>query len=201
MSALADRLAAIETRLARLERLLAPGYAEGASKDAPDSQPPSRAVDAPTPPAASRRVQVERRPAAARRAPEPDVHTTHWMAVAASFAFLLGAVYFIKLVYDTGWLTPGRQVGIALLTGIGLIAGGLAFARSDRAYAAYLPALGVVVLYLALYAGHLGYGLLGLGVALVGSGAITLAALGLGRAFDRVPTHSSRSAVPTRSRC
>jgi hypothetical protein len=92
---------------------------------------------------------------AAPRDPAEAVSATQLMAWAAGFALLLAAVYFLKLVYDVGWLTPERQIILATLAGLALIAGGLLFARIDRAYAAYLPALGLIILYLAAYTAHL----------------------------------------------
>jgi uncharacterized membrane protein len=106
------------------------------------------------------------------------------MGWAASLAFILAATYFVKLVYDAGWLTPERQIGLAALSGLGLIALGLAIARVDRAYAAYLPAVGIVVLYLSIYAGHTFYHFFGLYPAMAGVAAITFAAIWLGRRFD-----------------
>jgi uncharacterized membrane protein len=188
MSVLGDRLDGIESRLVRIERALA--QRAGAEPVTPQPPPPSAAEPGPAPeplaaPRAPDRVPPPAgpRPGAAPRAQDATAGATQWMAVAASAAFLLGAVYFVKLVYDTGWLTPERQAGIAFLSGAALIGAGLWFARTDRAYASYLPAVGVVVLYLAVYAGHFGYGLFGIEVALVGIGGTTLAALALGRVF------------------
>jgi hypothetical protein len=54
----------------------------------------------------------------ARAAPRESaeaVSATQLMAWAAGFALLLAAVYFLKLVYDVGWLTPERQIILATL--------------------------------------------------------------------------------------
>src|SRR5579862_5912786 len=96
-------------------------------------------------------------PRAHARGPAEAVSATQLMAWGAGFALLLAAVYFLKLVYDVGWLTPERQIILATLAGLALISGGLLFARIDRAYAAYLPALGLIILYLAAYTAHLYY--------------------------------------------
>jgi uncharacterized membrane protein len=109
---------------------------------------------------------------------------TQLMAWSAGFALLLAAVYFLKLVYDVGWLTPERQLGLATLAGVGLIAAGIVFARVDRAYAAFLPALGLVILYLSGYTGHLYYHLLSSQEAIAAISAITLVGIWLGRRFD-----------------
>src|SRR5580692_4713580 len=57
------------------------------------------------------------------REPSEAVSATQLMAWAAGFALLLAAVYFLKLVYDVGCLTPERQIILATLAGFALIAG------------------------------------------------------------------------------
>ena len=122
---------------------------------------------------------------AAPREPAEAVSATQLMAWAAGFALLLAAVYFLKLVYDVGWLTPERQIILATLAGFALIAGGLLFARIDRAYAAYLPALGLIILYLAAYTAHLYYHLWSGQAAISAVSAVTLIGVWLGRRFDQ----------------
>ena len=122
---------------------------------------------------------------AAPREPAEAVSATQLMAWAAGFALLLAAVYILKLVYDVGWLTPERQITLATLAGLALIAGGLVFARVDRAYAAYLPALGLIILYLAAYSAHLYYHLWSGQVALSAVSAVTLIGIWLARRFDQ----------------
>ena len=170
------RFEAIEARLRRIEAALGldDARAGAAGTDvAPAVEAARGAAD----------VARSQAPAPARRAPtaSPRLDPTRLMAWGASFAFILAAGYFVKLVYDAGWLTPARQVGLAALAGIGLIGGGLAFARVDRSYAAHLPAVGTVVLYLAVFSGHVFYGFFGLMTALAAVAAITLTAIWLGR--------------------
>lgn len=74
---------------------------------------------------------------------------------------VLAAAYLIKLAVDTGWLTPLRQLALAVLGAGSLIATGLALRRNDRGYAGLLPAAGMVILFLTLYAAHLHYHLIG----------------------------------------
>ena len=85
--------------------------------------------------------------------------------------------------FEHGWLTPPRQLTIATAFGLGLVTGGTWFSGRDRLYAAYLPAVGVGVLYLTVYAGHLLYGLLPTTVAFVGCGR------------DQPPRHRARASV------
>lgn len=106
------------------------------------------------------------------------------MASGAGIAFVLAAVYFLKLVYDRGWLTPERQLVIALLAGVGLIVAGVRLARQDRRLAAYLPAAGTVILYLTVYAAHVYYRMVGPEVVLAGVAAVTLTAVWLHRTFQ-----------------
>ncbi len=161
-----ERLARIEARLSAIEARL----------PVPET-PGTAAVEA-------RTAVAEPAPPSPPSAKGWSVSVTGVMASGAGVAFVLAAVYFLKLVYDFGWLTPERQVGLALLGGIGLIAGGLSLARQDRDYAAYLPAFGVVILYLTVYAADLYYAMIGPGMVVAGVGATTLAAVWLQRHFN-----------------
>lgn len=110
--------------------------------------------------------------------------TSGLMALGAGSAFVLAAIYFIKLVFDSGWLTPPIQIGLAISSAIGLIFAGLWMAEEDRDYAAVLPAAGVVILYLSLYAAHAYYGLIPPLFLMFGVGATTFGSIWLQRKFD-----------------
>ncbi|MCR9092738.1 MAG: DUF2339 domain-containing protein [bacterium] len=168
------RLEAIEARLARIEAALG-------LHDAEEGAASASATTSATATSADDGRAARREPARRPRPSGPRLDPTQLMAWGASFAFILAAGYFVKLVYDAGWLTPERQIGLAGLCGIALIGGGLAFARVDRSYAAYLPAVGTVVLYLAVFSGHVFYDFFGLMTALAAVAAITLTAIWLGR--------------------
>lgn len=117
--------------------------------------------------------------------PPRPVSTTQLMAWAAGCALLLAAIYFLKLVYDVGWLTPERQLLLASMAGFSLIGIGVFFARIDRQYAAYLPAVGLVVLFLTVYTAHLYYHLWNSEAAIAATSAITALGIWLGRRFDQ----------------
>lgn len=157
-----DRITALEERLARIEARLGP------------SEP------------AAPRPETPRRPARPlpRRRTGPDIGATQLMAWAASLAFILAATYFVKLVYDSGWLTPERQVGLAFIGGLALIGAGLLLGELDRKYAAYLPAAGVSILYLALYAGQMVYDLFEPGFVYGAVAVVTFTAIWLGFHFE-----------------
>lgn len=168
--ALEARLAQIEARLARIEQQLAPVAAR--------PPPPAQSPPAQSPPAAA--PATRRPPAAARERTTGTV-----MAWGAALSFVLAAIYFIKLVYASGWLTPERQLALAFVAGSALIVSGLWLARYDRSYAAYLPAAGVVVLYLTVYGAHLHYQLLSAHMALGAVATVSGLAIALGAHFRR----------------
>jgi hypothetical protein len=85
----------------------------------------------------------------------------------------------VKLAIDAGWLTPARQVGLAVTFGAALIAGGLILRTRDEEYAGLLPAAGVIVLYLSAYGARLAYGLLSTDQSMVCAGAVTAVSLWL----------------------
>jgi uncharacterized membrane protein len=141
-----ERLSAIERRLAIVENQVRPGFY--ASTAAATSRPAS-----PTPP---QRAGNPVRPPVVVRESKPG----NWLGMIAVICFVLAAGFIIKLSIESGWLTPERQIGLAVLFGMGLIAAGLRLAGADREYAAFLPAAGVVVLYLAAFAAHRLYSLI-----------------------------------------
>ena len=202
---LEERLAAVEARLGRLERLVLGSPDTTRHEWSMPSRPSAPAATPDTTPGAAPPITaaVTRQPApgarpapiaaAARPAqPEPAAHphsrapeASAWLAWSGSIAFVLAASYFLKLVYDSGWLTPERQIGLAVLGGIALIAIGLHLARVDRPYAGYLPATGIVVLYGAAYAAHAYYHLIQAAPAVFAVGAITLLSIWLHRRFEQ----------------
>lgn len=156
-----ERFDNLENRLLEIELRL--GIAK---ESAPRPQPPPATKPAPA------------------QSPEP-VSATQLMAWAAGCALLLAAVYFLKLVYDVGWLTPERQILLASVAGFSLIGIGIFFARFDRQYAAYLPALGLIVLFLTVYTAHLYYHLWNSEAAIAATSAVTVLGIWLGRRFNQ----------------
>lgn len=105
------------------------------------------------------------------------------LAVISVLCFVLAAAWLVKLAADAGWFSPARRIASAGALGLGLVAAGLGLREREEGYAAYLPAAGVVVLYLAAYAGQLVYGLYPFGVTLALVAGITALTLGLQLAF------------------
>lgn len=99
-------------------------------------------------------------------------------------ALVLAASYIIKLAITSGWLTPERQIGIAILGALAMIALGLKLRNNDRAYASLLPAGGVTILFIATYGAHLYYGLVGSSTALAAVTLICLLSLWLCHVFQ-----------------
>ena len=99
-------------------------------------------------------------------------------------ALVLAMAYLIRLALDAGWLTPERQLALAVLSGFSLIATGLRLRASDHEYASLLPAGGLVVLFLSIYGAHLHYHFISIHLA---TGAVVLTCLGalwLGKLFE-----------------
>lgn len=107
------------------------------------------------------------------------------MAGGAAVSFVLAATYFLGLLINSGWLTPLMQLLIATAVGVGLILGGLGLARYDRRYASYMPAVGIIILYLTVYAGQLYHELLTPALSTLFISIITVGAIALGRKFRR----------------
>lgn len=187
MKTLEERLAQVEARLERIERLLPSMPA--AREPAPAVQP-ERFAEEGVPP-------IHAAPAQARRVIDPQYgtaavarHDSHALSVTqilgwtGATALVLAAAYLIRLALDAGWLTPERQLGLALLSGLGLIGAGLRLRAADRQYASLLPAGGLVVLFLSIYGAHLYYHFIDVPLAAGAVILVCLAALWLGRLFE-----------------
>lgn len=161
-----DRLARIESRLNQLEQRFAP--------------PPP----APSPDFTFHREPRPRPQSLPRESTRTSFSVTQILGWGGVAALVLATAYVIKLGVDLGWLTPGRQILLALLAGCGLIGGGFALRDADRHYASLLPAGGVIILFLATYGAHLYYRLIPYPLALTAVAGICLLALWLCRTFD-----------------
>lgn len=152
---LAARLAAIESRLDRLE---------GNRPKPPPVPPVVKAV----PP---------------KLAPPPDwkdkmtepiqIAPGTWLGLIGIVCLVLAAGFLIKLSIDSGWLTPVRQIGLAFLFGVALIGIGLKLLERDRAYASFLPGGGIIVIYASVFAAHRLYGLIPFEAALALTTAVS----------------------------
>lgn len=171
MTEIDDRLQQIEDRLAAIESRLA--IAQAAKQPSPAVTPPP----SPTPlPATARPLPAQSRPALSTGIGISATTVLGWGGVAA---LVLATAYLIRLAIDSGWLTPVRQVGIAGVFGVGLIATGLLLRDSLRRYGSLLPAGGIAVLFLTVYGAHLYHKLIGPIPATVGIIVICLGALAL----------------------
>lgn len=166
-----DRLRRIEERLSAIEaRLLI-------TQPAPSTPQPQSPAPIPSP------LPSIERPLPRLARPEPrsgsGISATTVMGWGGVAALVLATAYLIRLAIESGWLTPVRQIGIAGVFGIGMIATGLLLRDSLRRYGSLLPAGGIAVLFLTVYGAHLYHQLIGPMPATVGIIAICLGALAL----------------------
>ncbi len=101
------------------------------------------------------------------------------LGVIAVICFVLAGGFIVKLSFQSGWLTPFRQIGLAYVFGLSLIGTGLLLLSEDRDYAAYLPGAGVVLLYIATFAAYQYYDLMSFNVSIACTSAISLLCIGL----------------------
>ncbi len=78
----------------------------------------------------------------------------NWLGIVAVICFVLAAGFIIKLSIQSGWLTPQRQLVLAILFGISLILLGIKLLNTDRSHASLLPAAGAIILYLTAFAAY-----------------------------------------------
>nr|WP_225562958.1 DUF2339 domain-containing protein [Rhodanobacter sp. DHG33] len=131
----------------------------------PRAQPADpQASVAPSPTAraavAARSASAQGAPTRAHAAPDSPSFATSILGWGGAAAFVLAAAYLIRLGVDSGWLTPLVQIAAAVAGGLLLIIAGFRLRGSHPRYAGYLPACGIVILFLAIYGGHLFYALI-----------------------------------------
>src|SRR3990172_5842303 len=127
-----ERIKRIETRLDQIWR-----FVQNLAADAPRKVTPPVEQSAPVqssrpaPPVTPPQPVRATAPAAARRDASEDagLSVTTLLGWAGVTAMVLAAAYLISLAIDSGWLTPIRQIGLAVLSGLGLIAAGAALRR------------------------------------------------------------------------
>lgn len=174
-----ERLRSLENRLDAIERRLGPSRSDAPPRARPSDVPEASPSVAPWP---FSEIPTTRVPP--QRAERKSWRATAVMGWGGVSALVLATSYVIRLAVESGWLTPGRQVAIAALAGLALIAGGFLLRKKDNEYASLLPAGGVAVLFLSVYGAHLFHGLIGPLPATVAVIAICLWTLVLGEVFE-----------------
>ena len=160
----------MEARLSRIESKLA--------------LPRISAESAPAKTGSTVKVEKSTAPSTPKAAEESrNSSITTLLGWSGAAALVMAAVYLIRLALDSGWLTPERQVGLALVGGLTLIGTGLALRHANRQYASLLPAGGIVTLFLAVYGAHMFYGLISPQAATAGVAIVCALSLWLCRVF------------------
>jgi hypothetical protein len=184
-----ERLDQVEARLARIEQLLpAMAAIRGTASAAPVQKAEPAVTEAqrvtPPPVTASSPVRKMMDPSYSSASVSSSLSVTQILGWTGATALVLAVAYLIRLALDAGWLTPERQLGLAVLSGFALIGAGLKLRAADKQYASLLPAGGLVMLFLSIYGAHLYYHFIGVPMA---TGAVILTclfALWLGRLFE-----------------
>jgi uncharacterized membrane protein len=99
-----------------------------------------------------------------------------WLNRIGIFALLAGVAYFIKLVFDNGWVGPGGRVAIGLVAGIAVVLWSERFRkRNYSAFSYSLKAVGIGTLYFSLWGAFQVYHLIPSSAAFVAMIAVTAA--------------------------
>lgn len=123
------------------------------SEDSGDNPPTKKAVSVET---LSRNPEVKRDYASALQQindPRTEAEGRNLLGIIAVVCFALAALLLVKFSIASGWLTPMRQVLLALLIGLIFTFTGFFNVFADRRYMSQLPATGMIILNLAVYAG------------------------------------------------
>lgn len=103
----------------------------------------------------------------------------NWLGLVAIICFVLAGGFIVKLSIESGWLTPARQIGLAVLFGFSLIGAGFTLLKTDREYASLLPNAGIIILYLAAFASHSYYTLIPFEAVLVSVSLVSILSIWL----------------------
>lgn len=183
MESLEQRLAQLESRLERIERHLHLAAQPSATEESFSfhAQQPARDKNAIHP------TSTTSPPVSIKSNDNANTGNaiTRLLGWGGAMALVLAASYLIKLAYESGWLSLPAQarIGLAMTSGLALIACGLLLRRKDRHYASLLPAAGIVILFLSIYSAHLGYHFIGNGASGLAVVLTCIASLWLCRMF------------------
>jgi uncharacterized membrane protein len=99
-----------------------------------------------------------------------------WLSRVGGILLILGVGFFFKHAFEHEWVGPGGRVLAGLAAGLAMMTGGARLARRERyrVPAQSLIAVGISVLYLALYAAHALYALVGAPTTLAAMAAVTV---------------------------
>jgi uncharacterized membrane protein len=183
-----DRISRLEARMNQLERMVEgmaarTGAAAPVTPAAPAEMPRPATSTVPAPPKPPWPAQdmLEANKASPASGPSSATRVLGWTGATA---MVLAAVYLIRLAIDSGLLTPGRQIALAVMSAFVLIGLGLGLRRASREYASLLPAGGIVILFASIYGAHIYYQLVPAHVAAAAVVLTCLGALWLGRLFE-----------------
>jgi uncharacterized membrane protein len=97
-----------------------------------------------------------------------------WLNRIGIFAILAGVAYFVKYAFDSGWIGPAGKVAVLIIAGILVVLWSERFRRkSYKAFSYSLKALGIGILYFALYSAFQWYHLVPGSVAFPAMIAVT----------------------------
>ena len=188
MAGMDQHLADLDKRVRRLEQIIEQEFAKAPElpSDAAGKRATSTVQAAPAAsiPAGLRMAGSGSQLSTGKNEGRSPVGVTQILGWSGAGALVLAAVYFIRLAIESGWLTPARQVGLAALCASALIGIGYVLRKANRNYASLLPAAGIVILFLTVFAAHLYYHFIGAALASGCVAVVCIVTLWLGRVFD-----------------
>ena len=157
--------------------------AEGLAEPEPDAEP-NRVPESPSESAVESTEAVEQVPPPPLVAPveESGFDWERWIGVRGAallggIVFSLAGLFFLQYSIEQGYFPPPVRVALGLFTGVACLVASEALRRRRLDYDSTANALagaGVVVLYGAVWAGHILYGLIGSSIAFVLAALITM---------------------------
>jgi uncharacterized membrane protein len=171
----------LDQRLARVEAALnlSPVVAEPASRSAPESAPPA----SPLPPVP---VSLPASPPPPPRVLETNIGLTLVNRIGV-VTLVLGIVFFFKWAVDNQWIGPAGRVILGMIVGSAALgAADVLWRKGQRIFAQGVTAIGLGILYLAVYAAFAYYRLIPQSVAFTFMVANTMLAVALALRYASV---------------
>lgn len=84
-----------------------------------------------------------------------------WLLYVGVAILLVGVSFFLKYAFDNEWISPAARVLLGGIAGLALVAAGWRVARQLESFGLALTGVGLVTIYLAIYAALALYGLIG----------------------------------------
>lgn len=158
-----NRLKKVESRLSSIEKFIAENFQP--KRSAPIEAAPVRTESAPlvaattetnirvpnyfTPPESAVKSSLHFIDAKDFNRRNKSQNSNYLLMPIAILGFVLVSIFILRFGFDTGWLSPLKQLFLTVLVSLLLIGAGFFYKELNNEYIRYLPGVGIILLFLA----------------------------------------------------